>query len=166
TVYGGFDWASEAFAAKMAGARERLALLARPSRSLQPGRYRAYLTPTAMEEIAGMLCWGGFSGRALETRQSCLFRLKDGAAALDPSIAFAENTAEGIAPAFQDEGFARPQAVPVVRFDDGVFRLRGDQRVSLTAERELLVNGDTYRERNVSSMRLPGAVVRDMAFTL
>jgi len=261
TVYGGFEWVSETFAAKMAGARERLALLARPSRSLKPGRYRAYLTPTAMEEIAGMLCWGGFSGRALETRQSCLFRLKDGAAALDPSIAFAENTAEGIAPAFQDEGFARPQAVPLVtdgrmvgslvsprtarefalaqnganasempesldmaagnlasadalaaldtglylgnlwylnfsdrpacrltgmtrfasfwveggkivapidvmRFDDSVFRLLGDQLVGLTAERELLVNGDTYRERNVSSMRLPGAVVRDMAFTL
>ena len=261
TVYGGFDWVSETFEAKMAGARERLALLARPSRSLQPGRYRAYLTPTAMEEIAGMLCWGGFSGRALETRQSCLFRLKDGAAALDPSIAFTENTAEGIAPAFQDEGFARPQAVPLVtdgrmvgslvsprtarefalaqnganasempesldmaagnlasadalaaldtglylgnlwylnfsdrpacrltgmtrfasfwveggkivapvdvmRFDDSVFRLLGDQLVGLTAERELLVNGDTYRERNVSSMRLPGAVVRDMAFTL
>jgi len=30
----------------------------------------------------------------------------------------------------------------------------------------LLVNGETYRARNVSSMRLPGAVVRDMAFTL
>ena len=83
TVYGGFTWAAEVLRAKMTEARERLALLARPSRSLKPGRYRAYLTPTAMEEIAGMLCWGGFSGRALETRQSCLFRLKNGAAALD-----------------------------------------------------------------------------------
>src|SRR5215469_13903896 len=55
TVYGGFTWAPEVFAAKMADARERLALLTRPARSLQPGRYRAYLTPTAMEEIAGML---------------------------------------------------------------------------------------------------------------
>jgi predicted Zn-dependent protease len=261
TAYGGFSWEPELFAAKMTAARERLALLARPSRSLKPGRYRAYLTPTAMEEIAGMLCWGGFSGRALETRQSCLFRLKDGAAALDPSVAFVENTADGVAPGFQDEGFTRPDAVPLVRagqmvgslvnprtarefalvqnganageapesldmapgnlptadalsaldrglyignlwylnfsdrpacrltgmtrfasfwveegkivapvdvmrFDDSVFRLLGDQLVGLTAERELLVNGDTYRERNVSSMRVPGAVVRDMAFTL
>jgi predicted Zn-dependent protease len=261
TVYGGFAWAAEVLAAKMADARERLALLARPSRSLQPGRYRAYLTPTAMEEIAGMLCWGGFSGRALETRQSCLFRLKDGAAALNPAVAFAENTAEGIAPGFQDEGFVRPDAVPLVRggqlvgslvsprtarefalaqnganageapesldmaggdlpaadalaaldcglhignlwylnfsdrpacrltgmtrfasfwveggkivapvdvmrFDDSVFRLFGEQLLGLTAERELLVSGDSYRERNTTSMRLPGAVVRDMAFTL
>jgi predicted Zn-dependent protease len=56
--------------------------------------------------------------------------------------------------------------VNVMRFDDSVFRLFGEQLVGLTAERELLVNGDTYGERNVSSMRLPGAVVRDMAFTL
>jgi predicted Zn-dependent protease len=261
TSYGGFEWEPRVLAEKMTQARERLALLTRPSRSLEPGRYRAYLTPTAMEELAGMLCWGGFSGRALETRQSCLFRLKEGAAALDPSVAFAENTAEGIAPAFQDEGFTRPQAVPLVtegrmvgslisprtarefalaqnganaaempesldmapgtlasadalsaldtglyignlwylnfsdrpacrltgmtrfasfwvergkivapvdvmRFDDSVFRLLGEQLVGLTSERELLINSETYRARNVSGMRLPGAVVRDMAFTL
>jgi predicted Zn-dependent protease len=261
TAYGGFAWDNAAFATRMAAARERLALLARPSRALEPGRYRAYLAPSAMEEIAGMLCWGGFSGRALETRQSCLFRLRDGAAALDPSVTFSENTADGIAPAFQDEGFARPAEVPLVsggrmigslvsprtsrefalaqnganaseapesldmhggslaaadalavldtglyignlwylnfsdrpacrltgmtrfasfwveggkivapvdvmRFDDSIFRLLGPQLIGLTAERELLVNSDTYGERNVSSMRLPGAVVREMSFTL
>src|SRR5205814_2702986 len=78
TVYGGFDWALETFAAKMAGARERLALLARPSRSLKPGSYRAYLTPSAMEEIAGMLCRGGFSGCELVTRMCCQFWMNDG----------------------------------------------------------------------------------------
>src|SRR6266446_9281187 len=89
TSYGGFDWSAGAFAAKMHDARERLALLAVPARSLAPGRYRAYLTPSAMEEIAGMLCWGGFSGRALATRQSCLFRMKDGTAELGRSVSFA-----------------------------------------------------------------------------
>ncbi len=261
SVYGGFSWDPATLAAKMGGARERLALLARPSKSLEPGRYRAYLTPSAMEEIAGMLCWGGFSGRALQTRQSCLFRLNDGSTELDPSVAFSEKTADGIAPAFQDEGFARPvevalvdggrmvgslvsprtgreftlahnganasempeslemkggrlagddalelldtglyignlwylnfsdrtacrltgmtrfasfwvedgriaAPVDVMRFDDSVFRLLGPELVGLTADQELLVSSDTYRQRNVSSMRLPGAVVREMAFTL
>ena len=67
---------------------------------------------------------------------------------------------------FWVEGGKIVAPVNVMRFDDSVFRLLGEQLVGLTAERELLVNGDTYRERNVSSMRLPGAVVRDMAFTL
>src|SRR5262249_53013409 len=127
----GFEWREDEFAGKMTDARERLALLSAPSRALAPGRYRAYLTPSAMEEIASMLCWGGFSGRALATRQSCLFRLKDGAGALHPAVTFAENTAEGIAPSFQDDGFTRPPAVPLV--DEG--RLSG-----------ALVNPRTARE--------------------
>jgi predicted Zn-dependent protease len=176
-------------------------------------------------------------------------------------VELTENTAEGVAPAFQDEGFARPGAVPllrdgrlvgslvsprtakeftlatnganasempesldmaggelpmadalaaldtglyignlwylnfsdrpacrltgmtrfasfwaengkivapvnVMRFDDSVFRLFGDRLIALTSERELVVNGETYRNRSVSSMRLPGAVVSEMAFTL
>lgn len=65
TAYGGFDWSAAEFATKMQAARERLALLASPARSLDPGRYRAYLTPSAMEELAGLLCWGGFSDAQL-----------------------------------------------------------------------------------------------------
>jgi hypothetical protein len=53
-----------------------------------------------------------------------------------------------------------------MRFDDSVYRLLGDHLVGLTRERELVINGDTYRARNVASMRLPGAVVSEMAFTL
>ncbi len=67
---------------------------------------------------------------------------------------------------FWVEGGKIVAPVDVMRFDDSVFRLLGDQLVGLTADRELLVNGETYCARNVSSMRLPGAVVRDMAFTL
>ena len=38
-------------------------------------------------------------------------------------------------------------------------RVLGDRLVGLTAERDLVVNGETYRSRSVRSMRLPGAVV-------
>jgi len=261
TSYGGFDWSAQGFASRMDEARSRMALLARPPRTLEPGRYRAYLAPSAMEELAGMLCWGGFSGRALSTRQSCLFRMQDGTESLDASISFSEKIAEGIAPAFQDEGYARPGDVPliaggglvgslvsprtarefdlstnganasevpealdmgggklatadalvaldtgllvgnlwylnfsdrpacrvtgmtrfasfwveqgaivapvnVMRFDDSVYRMLGDNLVGLTAERELIVSSDSYRERSVGSMRLPGALIREMTFTL
>src|SRR6185436_2148291 len=63
---------------KMAQARERLALISRPPRTLAPGKYRAYLAPSAMEEIAALLCWGGFSGRALATKQSALTKMQGG----------------------------------------------------------------------------------------
>jgi hypothetical protein len=53
-----------------------------------------------------------------------------------------------------------------MRFDDSIYRLLGEHLVGLTAESELVVSGDSYRARSVSSMRLPGAVVSEMAFTL
>jgi hypothetical protein len=53
-----------------------------------------------------------------------------------------------------------------MRFDDSVFRLLGERLVGLTSESELLLNDQSYGARSVSSMRLPGAVVGEMAFTL
>jgi predicted Zn-dependent protease len=111
--HAGFAWDGDAFARKMNAARETLALMARPSRSLSPGKYRAYLSPAAVEEIAGLLGWGGFSGRALATKQSPLARMQEGER-LDPRIAIAEDTGRGIAAPFQAEGFARPARVPLI----------------------------------------------------
>ncbi len=113
STYAGFAWDSSAFARKMADARAQLALVSLPARTLSPGTYRAYLAPNAMDEIAGLLAWGGFSGRALETRQSSLTRMQSGAT-LDRRVFLDESPASGVAPSFQAEGFARPPTVPLV----------------------------------------------------
>ena len=65
TSYAGFDWDAAAFAARMARASEEVELLgAAPRRTLEPGDYRAYLAPAAMNEVLSMVAWGGFSARA------------------------------------------------------------------------------------------------------
>jgi predicted Zn-dependent protease len=113
----GFAWESAALGAKMAEARALLGQMARPARALSPGKYRAYLTPAAMEDIASMMCWGGFSARALATKQSSLARMRSGdedEVRLDPRVTIGEATADGIAPAFQGEGFVRPARVPLI----------------------------------------------------
>jgi predicted Zn-dependent protease len=258
--HAGFAWDTAAFALKMSDARERLALIARPSRTLTPGKYRAYLTPAAMEEIAAILCWGGFSGRALATKQSALGKMQEGEA-LDPRVSISEDTAGGVAPAFQAEGFARPARVSliesgklvgslvsprtarefgmaengangaempeslamsggtlacadaltaldtglavgnlhylnysdrpacritgmtrfatfwvqngkivapvdVLRFDDTVYRLLGENLEDLTRDTEFILDAGTYQSRQLASVRLPGALVKEMAFTL
>jgi len=264
SAYSGFAWDAAAFAAKMDEARLELAHMSRPSKKLAPGKYRAYLTPAAMEDIASMMCWGGFSARALATKQSSLTKMEgsDGdAIRLDPRVTIAEATAEGIAPAFQGDGFVRPTAVrlidagrltgslvsprterefglkangangwespeslamaggalaakdalkaldtglfvgnlhylnysdrpacrltgmtrfatfwveggeivapiDVLRFDDTVFRMLGPNLEALTAETDLLLASDTYGARQLSSMRVPGALLSEMTFTL
>jgi len=244
-------------------ARGRLGHMAKPSKALAPGKYRAFLTPAAMEEIGSMLCWGGFSARALATKQSSLTRMQgDGEAQrLSPRVTVAEATAEGIAPSFQAEGFVRPKRVvlidqgrltgslvsprtarefglatngangfegpealamapgtlaakdalaalgtglyvgnlhylnysdrpaaritgmtrfatfwvengtivapvDVLRFDDTLFRMLGANLEALTAETELMLASDSYRERQLASMQLPGALVSELTFTL
>jgi len=264
SAYSGFAWDAAAFAAKMDEARLELAHMSRPSKKLAPGKYRAYLTPAAMEDIASMMCWGGFSARALATKQSSLTKMEgsDGdAIRLDPRVTIAEATSEGIAPAFQGDGFVRPTAVrlidagrltgslvsprterefglkangangwespeslamaggalaakdalkaldtglfvgnlhylnysdrpacrltgmtrfatfwveggeivapiEVLRFDDTVFRMLGPNLEALTAETDLLLASDTYGARQLSSMRVPGALLSEMTFTL
>jgi predicted Zn-dependent protease len=111
--YAGFRWDGAAFQAKLDGAAAQLGFLARDAKTVAPGEYRAYLAPRALEELAGLLCWGGFSARARATKQSPLLRMQEGAR-LSPKVTLVENTAEGMAPAFQGDGFVKPPSVTLV----------------------------------------------------
>lgn len=259
--WAGLDWSSAELTRRMQETTEALALVARPSRAVAPGHYRAYLTPAAMEEVLSLLHWSGFSGRALATKQSSLQRLQEGSATLAPDVTLTEATVTGIAPAFQGDGFVRPEAVTlidggklvgslvsprsarefgsltnaangaetpeslamtggtlpsadvlaaldtglyignlwylnysdrpacrmtgmtrfatfwveggrivapidVLRFDDTLYRMLGSSLDALTRETELRLDANTYEQRSLASMRLPGALLSDLQFTL
>ena len=73
--------------------------------------------------------------RALETKQSSLSRMREGAR-LDSRVTITEATAEGVAPGFQGHGFVRPQRVALV------------ERVALVGA---LVSPRTAREFSLSA---------------
>lgn len=160
TSYSGARWEKDAFEAKMRFAREQLALLGRPARALEPGGYRAYLAPAAMEDVLGMLCWGGFGLKSQRTKHSPLMRLADGTQSLDARVSVAENTAEGLAAGFQRDGFVRPARVELIR--DG--RLC-DPLASPRSAREYGVptNGANAEEVPESLDLAPGELPRDEA---
>lgn len=110
-TYAGFEWDNATFAGKFGRAIEQLSILQRQPVSIPPGAYRAYLTPSALNEILGMLNWGGVSEKSLRTRQSPLCRMRDDGLRLNQAITLSENTAGGIAPAFQGDGFIKPDRV-------------------------------------------------------
>lgn len=56
--------------------------------------------------------------------------------------------------------------VNVMRFDESLFRMLGDQLVGLTDHCELLLSSSTYDSRSTHSMRLPGALIEGFTFTL
>ncbi|MDP9107620.1 MAG: metallopeptidase TldD-related protein [Pseudomonadota bacterium] len=261
SAYAGAVWEPAVFAAKMRDAIGQLAMLQRAPVSVQPGPYRAYLTPSAMQEIVSMFNWDGLSEKSLRTKQSALRRMRDEGLCLHPSITLAEHTAAGIAPGFQSDGFIKPARVSlieqgrlvgsmidprsameyglpsngasageaahaleleggglpmadalaqldtgiyvsnlwylnfsdrancritgmtrfatfwvengeikaplnVMRFDDSVFRLLGDNLLALTVERELMLDNSSYQERSSASAHLPGALVQNFQFVL
>lgn len=112
--YAGAAWDDAVFDAKVNLAAEQLSRLAEPSKALQPGSYRAYFTPTAMNEFLGALAWGGFGTKSQRTRQSALMRLHDGVTRLNPAITCFENAADAMAPSFQADGFVKPPRVTLI----------------------------------------------------
>ncbi|MCO5170039.1 MAG: metallopeptidase TldD-related protein [Planctomycetes bacterium] len=54
----------------------------------------------------------------------------------------------------------------VMRFDETIYRVLGQNLDGLTAEREMILDSDTYFKRSTVSGRLPGALVNDFSFTL
>ena len=113
--YAGTHWDASVFAARMASARARLALLGRPRRTLPPGAYRALFSPVAVADFLQTLAWGGFGERAVRTGVSSLIQLHRGERQFDPRVELTEATAEGLTPAFQDHGFVKPQRVELVQ---------------------------------------------------
>ncbi len=90
--------------------------MAMPPRHIEPGEYRVYMGPRAIDEIVILLSSGGFSARAHATRQSPLLRMAHGADEkhLSHRVTILENTREGIAPGFQRDGFVKPGSVTLI----------------------------------------------------
>ena len=261
STYAGFVWSPEEFRAKVSTALDQLSILSRPATTIAPGRYRVYLAPAALASYMETLCWGGFSMKARRTKTTPLLRMTEEGAALASGVTITENTAEGIAPNFQAQGFLRPPritliedgryrdalvsprtgkeyeiepngasggesplsldmapgAIPagevaarldtgvyvnqtwylnysdrpagritgmtrfatfwvengsivaplnVMRFDETVYRILGENLIGLTQERDFLPDDGTYGGRSATSMRLPGALIEDFTFTL
>jgi predicted Zn-dependent protease len=140
--YAGHDWSDEGFARRFNLAREQLAFLGRPARTLAPGQYRAYLAPAAVEEIIGMLGWGGFSAQSLADKSSPLQRLYSGDLSLSPLVSMDEQVSGSLSPAFSGEGYPRSDLSLVV---EGASR---DQLVGSrsAAEYGLTANGAGWGE--------------------
>jgi predicted Zn-dependent protease len=261
SAYAGFAWSDTELVAKMDAARVQLEHLKSAPRTLDPGHYSAYFSPTALTELLDMMCWGGFSEKQKQVKQSPLQKFYDGQLQLNTMVTISENAAGGVAPAFQSEGYLKPALLPLVaegrpastmisprtaqeyaltengadgdespgsvdmaggtlietdvlsalgtgiyignlwycnfsdrmncrvtgmtrfasfwvehgkimaplnvmRFDDSLFRVLGENLEALTATPELLIDNHTYDGRSIHSARLPGALVRDFSLTL
>ena len=54
----------------------------------------------------------------------------------------------------------------VMRFDETIYRMLGENLLGFTRERDLILDGDTYGQRSTGCAWVPGALVREVRFTL
>ncbi len=257
--YAGFNWNDSVLHAKMEEVRSQLNVLKSPSKTIPPGHYRAYFSPSALSEIIGMMSWGGFGLKSLRTKNSPLLEMVEKDRNLHQSVSIQENYKDGLTPEFTSQGFIKPDSVTmihqgqykdclvsarsaseygetmnasseylesidmsagelprdrvlemldtglyinnlwylnfsdrqhaqltgmtrfacfwvengevvaplnVMRFDDSVYRLLGENLLALTADRDMLIDPGTYGARSSHSIQLPGALVKDLKLTL
>ncbi|MEM7403241.1 MAG: metallopeptidase TldD-related protein [Myxococcota bacterium] len=115
--YAGSQWNCQAVQQLLQQGHQQLQQLQRPSKTIQPGSYRAYLAPAAVAEILHTLaCWGAFSLQAHQSKSSVLQQMQPGPGktCLHSSICLQENTAQGFGPNFQQQGFIRPNCVNLI----------------------------------------------------
>jgi predicted Zn-dependent protease len=238
-----------------------LEVMQRPSREIKPGRYRAYLAPAAMQEVANTLAWGGFGIKAIRSQSSPLGLMYHENKNLSSKVSLYEDFSRGVAPRFSAEGFERPAEVSliengkmqgqlvsarsaveyglnttacaydespealvmkpgnlsldqvaarlgeglwienlwylnysdrlkgritgmtrfatfwveggkvaspikVMRFDDSIYSMLGDELEDLTSVSEFMPDPSTYSQRSTAAMTLPGALLGNFALTL
>ena len=112
--YAGFDWQQDELLTKLESIKQQLTIVAKPPKTIKPGRYRAYLAPSAVSEILGLLSWGGFGLKSHRTKSTPLIQMLEQDRTLATSITLHENHARGLAPMFTRAGFIKPNQVNLI----------------------------------------------------
>ncbi len=259
--YSGFEWNPEVLKSKFDHARNHLDILKLPAKTIEPGEYKVFLTPSALGEVLGLLGWFSFSQKAVQTKQSALLTLVEKQTSLHPKVHISEDNEGGVGPAFNTKGFIKKPSVSliqegayagaltsarsareynlttdgtnasehpeslalgsgelaeadvlkelgtglyisnlwymnfsdrqscrmtgmtrfatfwvedgkisapvnVMRFDESLYRMLGENLLDFTQEREHILDAGTYHRRSTSSTNLPGALIKDFRLTL
>ena len=103
----------------LAKARQQLADLTKPIKTLPPGGYRVYLEPAAVGEILSLFSWNGVSAAAYKKGASALSHWIDGKVTLSPQFTIADDFAIGLSPRFNSRGELAPTCLSIA--DKGHF---------------------------------------------
>lgn len=259
--FAGVKFDPEIFSLKIAKSKADLKLFDKESKTISPGSYRVYFSPSAVQEMISMINWGGFSRKSLEVKNSPLMPLFNGQKTFSDQFSLSEHTAFGVGPNFQAQGFMKPTLLPIIengrlkntlispktakeyeldhngadddevmcaidmragnlleedvlstlgdglyinnlwylnfsdrqngcltgmtrffcyvvkdgkavapfsvmRFDDSIYRIFGENLKHVTKDREMIIDNATYDERSTSCLILPGIIAENVRFTL
>ena len=112
--YSDQEWNQEVFSNLLSESKEKLKVIDNKEIILEPGKYRVYLSPSALNEIVDMLSWGGFSYKANKIGSSPLHLMEKGEKSFSKIVSFSENLSNGISPKFHSDGFIKPEKTDLI----------------------------------------------------
>ena len=112
--YSDQEWNQEVFSNLLSESKEKLKVIDNKEIILEPGKYRVYLSPSALNEIVDMLSWGGFSYKANKIGSSPLHLMEKGERSFSKIVSFSENLSNGISPKFHSDGFIKPEKTDLI----------------------------------------------------
>jgi len=112
--YAGFEWQQASLQAKFDTMREQLTVIAKPAKTIAPGQYRVYLAPSALEEIIGMMSWGGFGLKSHRSKTTPLLEMIEQGRQLAATISISEEHSRGLVAGFTSSGFIKPARVQLI----------------------------------------------------
>jgi predicted Zn-dependent protease len=112
--YSDQEWNQETFSSLVSESKEKLRVIDNKEIILKPGKYRVYLSPSALNEIVDMLSWGGFSYKANKIGSSPLHLMEKGEKSFNKIVSFSENLSNGISPKFHSDGFIKPEKTELI----------------------------------------------------
>ncbi len=141
---------------------QKLNVIDYKEQKITPGEYKAYLSPSALNEIIDMMSWGGFSYKANKIGSSPLHLMSKGKKELNKIVSFSENLTNGISPKFHSDGFIKPEKTNLI--------LNGKYNTSLVSPRSSLEysvkhNAAEYYESPVSIELEPGDIKTEEILT-
>ena len=155
-------WDQNIFSSLLDESKQKLQVIDNREQTIQPGEYRVYLSPSALNEIVDMLSWGGFSYKANKIGSSPLHLMMKGEKKLNKIVSFTEDLTNGISPKFHSDGFIKPDTTELI--------INGEYKSSLISPRSALEysvnhNAAEYYESPVSINLKEGAINNDNILT-
>ena len=151
-------WDQNIFSSLLEESKQKLQVIDNKEQTIQPGEYRVYLSPSALNEIVDMLSWGGFSYKANKIGSSPLHLMMKGEKKLNKIVSFTEDLSNGISPKFHSDGFIKPDTTELI--------INGEYKSSLISPRSALEysvnhNAAEYYESPVSINLKEGVISND-----
>jgi predicted Zn-dependent protease len=154
--YAGSNFTKDGLLASLEVSKTALSVMDREQVELKPGKYRVYLAPSAVNEIAGLLGWHAMSGGAYKRGESPLADLYDGKKSFSDKVSMKENFKLGLSPRFNEWGEVAKEEISLItkgKMDTLLVSKETEKEYGLTSNQASGFEGPRALEINTGDLK-------------